>query len=126
MTSALHDPLTPPLLNEVAPTVLQRTDVSGVPCGAVASDPDQVIDVFHPVGVRDFDVGIRIRPEGGDYPASEHIVGGEGGVIPQVVQRIIGGGQDHDDEVGEELAPAECRLPEYGLQRMERTVGCSL
>jgi hypothetical protein len=31
-------------------------------------------------------------------------VGGEGGVIPQVVQRIIDGGQDLDVDVGEDGA----------------------
>jgi hypothetical protein len=77
-TSALHDPLTPPLLHEVAPTVLQRTEYPPYPAVPSPAMRIRLLTFSTQSGCAIFDVGIR--PEGGDYAASEYIVGGEGGV----------------------------------------------
>ncbi len=108
------------MLHEVAAAVFHRPDIPGVTCRAVTGGPDQAVDVLHPAGVRNVDVGIR--PEGGDHPAAERAVRGDGGMVLQVIERIIRGGEHLDVEVGEELAWAERRLTQTRLEGIEGAV----
>ena len=119
-----------PWSEEVAPAAMnacpagpQRGQVAGVRAGVLAGDLAEPVHVGRPAV--ELHVDHVVGAERGDHPAARPApaVGGELGVLAEVVQRRLGGGQHLDAEPLEQRPGPEVRLGEPGRDLVVDGVG---
>ncbi len=101
----------------------QRGQVAGVRAGVLAGPVAEPVHVRRPA--LELHVHHVVRAERGDHPAARPApaVGGELGVLREVVQRRLGGGEDLDVEPLEQRPGPEVRLGEPGRDLVVDGVG---